>query len=198
MNRRAFTLVELLLAMTLFTSVMVIATVGFIAMNRSFTRGVIRKELSEAAQSLNEEVTRTIRAQGRNATARNCPNDENCPSATGWSAVCIGQVRLLWQKNATGIYKDSSGIPCDGAIPEDKKLIFSDRYKVQAFSVTSIREGLFRVQGLVSTNTPDALTTPLSPLDITCKGSAQSSAVSTCSVERFDFVTSVRQSGGEE
>ena len=37
-NSEGFTLIELMLAMTIFSAVMVVATVGFIGMNRTFNR----------------------------------------------------------------------------------------------------------------------------------------------------------------
>lgn len=201
MNRRGFTLVELLLAMTLFTTVMVIATAGFIAMNRSFTRGVVRKQLSEATQSLNEEVTRTVREQGRNALPLNCPADGiGCLIQPGWSAVCFGQVRFVWEsdEDGKGMYKDTVSDSCNTAVPTSGMTqVFSDRYKIQTLTVRPIKEGLFRVQGLASTTETAALTTPTDKLDITCKGSAENSAVSTCATEKFDFIISARTSSGE-
>lgn len=199
-NNHGFTLLELLMAMTLFSAVMVIATAGFIAMNRTFTRGVIKKEISESAQALNEDITRTIRIQGKNSNALNCNSgDTGCPSSTGWSAVCLGSVRYIWQSADNGMYKDSK--TCNESVDNNKLVVFSDRFRVRAFTVNKVsgKEGLFSVRGVVTTLNEDALTTPSgsSPFDITCKGTAQSSAVNTCAVEKFEFVINAQQSAVE-
>jgi prepilin-type N-terminal cleavage/methylation domain-containing protein len=197
LNSSGFTLIELMLAMTLFSAVMVVATVGFIGMNRSFARGVIRKELSEATQAANESVTRSIRAQGVTVVPQSCnevaPNPDCYP---GWSAVCLGQVRYLWQNSGGGdsLYKDSAP-SCSSAPSSTKERILSERYKAQKFEIIKdpVKQGLFRVKGVFSTKDPDALTmTDDDIYTLSCKGSSSSASVSTCAVEKFSFVVNAR------
>ena len=64
LNSKGFTLIELMLAMALFTTVLVITTVGFIGINRTFSKGLVRKQLSESVQRTTEDITRTLRAEG--------------------------------------------------------------------------------------------------------------------------------------
>ena len=91
---KGFTLVELMLAMTVFSTVMVIATVGFIGMSRTFNRGLIRKDLSEYSQSATEDITRTIRGLGSTANFTNCNAGEPaCPGSGDDMAICFGTFR---------------------------------------------------------------------------------------------------------
>lgn len=194
MNTKGFTLVELLLAMTLFSTVMVITTAGFIGMNRSFTRGVVRKELSEAAQNLNDDVSRAVRSQGVTDTVTQC--DRSAPCAAEWAAVCLGHVRFYWQPGQTDLFRD--GGDCAEAIPDDRVSVLGNRYRVRAFEISEPQSGLFRVQGVLTTNVGDNLLTVPAGGDVfttRCVGSAQNAAVATCAVEQFDFIVSARQRG---
>lgn len=201
LNTEGFTLIELLLAMTVFTAVMVIATAGFIGMNRTFTRGMVRKSLSESVQQLNQDVTRSIRAQGQNANATLCGSDESVSCKledTGWSAVCLGEVRYLWQSDNTGMVKDG-GNCLERATNGQKTAIFDDRFKVSRFNVEKVdgKAGLFRAYGTFTTSNTDALEFNADGT-ASCKGSAVNAAVGTCAVENFSFIVSARQSVDEE
>lgn len=207
MNRAGFTLVELLLAMTLFSAVMIVATVGFIGMNRTFTRSLIRKELSETAQAVTQDVTRGLRAEGINAEVRLCSetvsNPANC--YIRWSAVCVGGTRYIWRVGTTGIpttdpplglYRDAG--PCTAPINSTKTLLLSDKYRVRHLRVTALNssnaDGLFRVEGVFTTADQSALSTPAGgdPFTITCLGSSQAAGAQSCAVEKFNFVVSAR------
>lgn len=200
-NRAGFTLIELLLAMTLFTTVMVVATVGFIAMNRGFNRGLIRKQLSEAVQSVNEDITRSVRAEGaKTINAVNCSGTSggSCPP-NGWEAICLGRTRYVWKSAETGLYKDLG--PCSASVNiNNSTLVLSERFSVKKFTLTTVNlpseitneaSGIVRVQGLFTTNTPSALTTDQSG-DPICKGSAENSAVNSCATESFNFLITAR------
>lgn len=206
LNTQGFTLIELMLAMTIFSAVMVIATVGFIGMNRTFNRGLIRKELSESSQGVAEDVTRVIRNLGVNVSAQNCSSgDADC--VPDWSSVCIGSTRYSWRavSDEGGLFKDQI-TSCDGPIT-DKKNIMSDRYVVRDFkiekimrtvssSTTPFSDSLFRISGVFTTADDSALSLgdPLAfdPSAVRCLGTSRVATVRTCAVERFNFVINAR------
>jgi len=204
-NQKGFTLVELLLSMTLFVTVMIISTVGFIAMNRTFTRGNVRKQLSEAVQLTTEDVTRVVRQipQSDGDSVKVCvaiPGDPvaaGCPS-DGANAICITGSRYFWKNDpdSDGLWKDGS--ECDTATTpttQNALQLMDDRYKVVRLSITpagSAQDHLLRVQGTFRTADRSAFNNPDSPLDVKCKGSIESSAARTCAVEQFDFIINAR------
>lgn len=199
-NQRGFTLVELLLSMTLFTTVMVICTAGFIAMNRSFTRGTVRKQLSEAVQRTTEDITRTLRTMPQNTVAQ-------AQKQGDWAVLCLAGGRYFWPTaaEATGLYRDTSSCTDSVSTSKNKIELVDARYHVAALKVDSIKMAdaaitdqlsgaLFRVSGTFTTSDSDALQTsdPSDPSKLRCKGSVLSSAVRTCAVEHFSFIINAR------
>lgn len=208
MNKSGFTLVELLLAMTLFSLTMVIVTAAFIAMNRAYTRGVIRKQIAESAQAASEDITRIIRTDGR-ALEKFVPcksepsQPSTCPTPeSSWKgALCFSSARYIW--NDTGLYKQQgpAGV-CNASTANfsaNSVTIIDPRFKVEELAVTVIpnQAGLFRVSGVIRT-TDDAAFENLGDVDkskIVCKGSSGGAAVRTCAVEKFNYIISARGAG---
>ncbi len=196
-DQNGFTLVELLLAMTIFTTVMVISTAGFIAMNRSFTRGTVRKQLSEAVQRTTEDITRTLRNMPQNAVAKSEERD-------GMNLLCLAGARYFWPTGteATGLYRDTNG--CEDQTKDRVELV-DDRYRVVDLKVATVKTAdttvedqlsgaLFQVSGTFTTADTDALHDADKAKFARCKGGALSSAVRTCAVEHFSFIINARGS----
>ena len=206
-NSEGFTLIELMLAMTIFSAVMVVATVGFIGMNRTFNRGLIRKELSEYSQTVTEDVTRSVRG-GANVRVDNCiEGDYGC--LTDRTVICVGAVRYLWNGSGLpgGLYKDSPS-SCDAPF-SDVRTVMPSRYVVRDFKIERIENTtlpvgvsfpttLFKVSGVFTTADDDALffgNPTFDPDQVKCLGTTEAATVRTCSVERFNFVINGRISG---
>ncbi len=186
-----FTLIELLLAMTIFSVILMIATVGFIGMNRTFTKALIRKELSEASQSLNEDLTRALRAMPQTATINSDVCTENCGNR--YNKMTLGGVCYFWRSNdnAGGLVSDTQ---CDGDSPVNPFVIVESRYVLQLLTVTEVNNDLYRLKGVLRTNNEDAFV-GLEEDPVVCLGSTVSTLAQTCSVENFEFVVSRREGG---
>ena len=198
MKERGFTLIELLLAMTLFSTVMVVATVGFVGINRTFARGVIKKQLSESAQRISDEASKSIRNGSVTSQPLSCSEataQDGCPSS--WSALCFAdRTRFFWKSSgaASGMYKDINK-NCD-ATPEIEAAteLLSENYRVMALKTDpGDAAGLVRIQGVFATLDRDALTESESGNVYTtgCKGSSNPAA-RTCAVEAFNFIVGGR------
>jgi prepilin-type N-terminal cleavage/methylation domain-containing protein len=201
-----FTLIELLLSMTIFSAVMVIATVGFIGMNRTFSRGVISKELLDYSQATTEDVTSVIRNIGKSLSISSCmAGDTECPTASV-NEICLGNERYVWSAapDGSGLYRDSSACG-GGAIAADARVVMGDRYVVRSFNVKPVESadatlgvpvGLYKVSGVFSTADNEALffgdPPGVNPDQIRCLGTTESVAVRTCAVEKFNFVINPR------
>lgn len=202
-NQKGFTLVELILAMSLFATIMVISTAGFIAMNRSFTRGTVRKQLSEAVQRTTEDITRTLRSMPQSKTNSKFCNLESlsCPRSKDWNLICFSGARYFWptDTNAGSLYRDSK--PCSDSIATGvAEQLVDDRYQVlnlEVKPVTSSQEvSLFSVAGVFRTLDKAAFNienpTKEQLKSLRCKGGALSSAVRTCAIEHFQFTINAR------
>lgn len=199
-NAGGFTLIELMLAMSLFSLVMVIATVGFIGMSRTFNRGSVQKDLSERAQFIYESVSGDIRMQGGESIPLNCREGvptEGCPA--GWSAVCLGQARYIWRSSGanTDLRRDSA--PCAQTEASSGASLLGSKYKALAFEVERLPEknALYRMRGMfVSGGEIDGILqyNPANPYEATCLGTATLGS-RMCALEKFNFIVHAR---GEE
>lgn len=213
LNKSGFTLIELLLSMSLFSLVMVITTAGFIGINRTFAKGVIRKQLSESVQNVTADITATLRATGQQAgsepsyctpsSAADCPKN-------GWYAICLPGLRYIWRytvANSTGgLYKDSNVCSAVVDTSATNQLLDSGRYTVRSLSITPAQDGLFMVAGVFTTND----TTALNGVDLTtqqianpgnltsvfCKGTSETAGARSCATQSFSFLVNSRQNGG--
>jgi prepilin-type N-terminal cleavage/methylation domain-containing protein len=202
-NSGGFTLVELLLAMTLFSSVMVVATVGFIGMNRAFTRGTIKKQLSESVQLVTDEASRSIRqgsvlTEPLSCSESDSPTKQNCPS--GWSALCFASnVRFFWKSvgddtTSNSLYKDTSNDCSKAPNVATAARLMGPRFRMLQLVAEPVgAAGLVRLKGVATTVDRAALTELVNndPTSVQCQGSANA-ASRTCAVESFSFIVGGR------
>lgn len=185
---RGFTLIELMLSMSLFIFVMIVATVGFVGINRTFTKGLARKQLSESVQRLAEDITTTINNDGG-------LNSSNI----GRGQLCSSLSCYVWAPYSEDSPDKPSGLRkvtiAEADNPNSKGgIIIDERYKVDRLDVARIgSENLYRVSGIIRTADKNAFNFPDDGYpelnqNITCKGSAQEGASTSCSLEKFSFV----------
>ena len=195
-NNKGFTFIELMLAMTLFISIMVIATVGFVGINRTFSKGLVRKQLSEAVQRSVEDITRTIRSQGVLSNYSTLPDGSQ-------GALCSTSVCYVWGDSDTGgLYRTSLSAVED--FQEGTELLDS-RFIVDVLRVENISgQKMERLRGVFRTNDESAFNISRStsgeitdPFSTTCLGTAQDGATTNCALEKFDFVVSTSIKGPE-
>lgn len=191
MNKKGFTLIELMLAMTVFTLMMLVATAGFVAMNRVFIRSGIAKELSESSQDVAEDITKAIRQAEENA--RTCPASP--PASDYEGTLIIGSTAYAWNRTGGGgMWRGPAN--CSVFSTE----VVPSRYKVRAFEVTPIdtTEGFYRIRGVITTSEDTAINFPAATSNwfedpnVSCKGTSEVPSAQNCAVEKFNFVVSGR------
>jgi prepilin-type N-terminal cleavage/methylation domain-containing protein len=204
-DQHGFTLIELMLAMTLFIFVMVVATVGFVGINRTFSKGLARKNLSEAVQKTVEDVTRTVRANPGGLDKINSPK-KSLPAST--NAYCGSSICYVWNTDPKvdlgGLYRMPAVDDLGNYRAQGLELVDS-RYFVETLKIEPIEgEKLYRVRGVfrsndeaafVFTDTTESGTPVRDPFQTICKGSAQEGVSQNCALEKFNFVvsTSIKQ-----
>jgi prepilin-type N-terminal cleavage/methylation domain-containing protein len=187
-NNNGFTLTELMLAMVLFSTVLVISTVGFIGMNRTFNRGVVKRQLSESVQAVSEDVGRTLRLQPVTREPEVCNSIDDC---SGWHTIEFATVCYKWpdQNDEGGLYRQAGSCVSD----QSGEVILPDRYKVRELSVRQIDSGdgglLYGVSGVFTTMNLDAIHQPSEEEPRwRCKGTAEHPDVASCAVEAFSII----------
>lgn len=93
-NQEGFTVVELLLAMSFFSFIMLFVIYGFVQINRSYVRGLTVREVQVTARNVIGELGNTIRGVSANDLDLSVPN-----------RLCIGSVRYAWNM----VNSDESG-----------------------------------------------------------------------------------------
>lgn len=90
MNRRGFTLVELLLSSVFFSFVLLLIIVGFLQITRTYTKGSTIKEIQSTTRSVLQDISRQVRVsdQGSIGTL--------APSGSSPGALCAGNILYLW------------------------------------------------------------------------------------------------------
>lgn len=200
-TQKGFTLVELMFALSMFSLMMIIATVGFVAMNRSYTRGLARKQLSEGAQRTVAAIDRSITGKGLTPfTICDGGGGDSCPSmtGTGWQgALCFEGQRYIWGER--GLFLQSE--KCDTSLPSEDdgveaEQLLSDRFKVDALGVSTIGGGsnLYRVQAVLRTSDDsDFDFDDSNPARTVCKPT--SGATQVCAIEVVDTIINARGDG---
>lgn len=193
-----------MLAMALFATIMIITTAGFIGINRTYTRGTIRKQLSESVQRVETHIASTLRGSQQAGVIEPCDTgDGGClASPSGYTALCLTGARYVWGSVAdnTGMYTDTSDCT-DGFSSGSAVELVDERYVVEELKVNSLPNSLYEIRGTIRTADVDAFTTSsgnveltgsYEPRDIRCRGSSAGSVVQTCAVEHFSTVVNTR------
>ena len=208
-NQNGFTLTELMLAMVLFSTVLVISTVGFIGMNRAFNRGIIKKQLSEGVQAVSDDISRSLRAQPNTSEPISCDGvDLKCANyIKDWKTLKIGTICYAWQTPGSdpAVHAKGGIRRSVGACTEESGKtteILSSRYVVREGIAVSKLSGsniagdeLYSVKGIFSTSENSAIhfADPNIPGDnLRCKGTAEDSNVPTCAVQNFNLIINPR------
>jgi prepilin-type N-terminal cleavage/methylation domain-containing protein len=189
LNSQGFTLTELMLAMVLFSTVLVVSTVGFIGMNRTFSRGTIKRQLSQDIQTVSTDITRTLRLQPVGGSLPEyCNGGVGCSTAD-LQTLAFGSVCYLWPMATApdrgGLYKKSGS--CNSA--SDTVQIMGSRYMVRSMEVSSVGvdDSIYRFSGIFSTLLDEAIRFDNTGKVLSCKGTAESPEVASCAVQKFEF-----------
>lgn len=160
-----FTIIELLLATTVFSLVMLGALVGFLQTGRLFYKGVSVTQTQATAKQIMDDITSSL---NDTTTSRVSSGPQ---TGNGYSYYCVGGVRYTynsnpnkvldlaashdWSANANyGLLRDSitgCAAPCDSSCPagtvafNNAVEMLSDRMRLSTFSIGLPSGNLFTV-----------------------------------------------------
>lgn len=91
-SQRGFTIVELMIATTIFTFILLIAVAGFVRMGQLYSKGINQAKVQDNIRNVSDEITRSVQfADGRKITTANNSSDVQ--------QFCIGDVRYTAYMN---------------------------------------------------------------------------------------------------
>jgi prepilin-type N-terminal cleavage/methylation domain-containing protein len=95
-DNKGFTLVELMIATTVFSTILLLATTGVINIGKLYYKGITTARTQEAARSIADELTRSVQLTDGEIKGF---SDE----AETYSAVCVGKDRYTYRIDDTKV-----------------------------------------------------------------------------------------------
>jgi prepilin-type N-terminal cleavage/methylation domain-containing protein len=138
-KQKGFTLVELLIATTVFAIIMLISTYGFLWINHYYTKGIAMARTQDAARNILADVSGQIQL-----TSGEVP-----PPAPG--RVCIGNKDYVYSLNTpetgsgSALYSANISSGGCGGTETDKKVLLAKNTRVIEFSVTELGINLYTI-----------------------------------------------------
>lgn len=143
-NNKGFTVVELMIAISVFATAMTLVLAGVIFISRQYQQTSNRVALEEASRNIHQQITQSIQFSGTNILSE--------VTGAPYSAVCVGNYMYIYGANepvnsqaayisqAEGLYiKDNPGVTCDPALVNinGARNLLPSGAKVTLFSVTA-------------------------------------------------------------
>lgn len=162
LGQGGFTIVELLIASTVFSMVLIICTSGVLQVGKTYYKGITSSQVQEAARSITEEITRTIQFNGGNVGLITNPDSED-PSAPSY--LCIGDKRFAFvinrqltlenspeedqSRHVLVVDKCSNGAQplnnSDGSLLPDSEELMAPNMRLTKFEVAPMGNDLYKV-----------------------------------------------------
>lgn len=95
-NKKGFTLVELMIATAVFSTILLLATTGVINIGKLYYKGITTARTQEAARSIADEVSRSV--QLTDGEIKGFSDEDSV-----YSAVCIGKNRYTYRVDDTKV-----------------------------------------------------------------------------------------------
>lgn len=202
-NSRGFTLVELMIATTVFSVVLLIVSVGLIQIGRAYYKNITSSRTQEAARSVIDDIS------GSSQLSESPPRISGDGVATP-GAVCLGTDRYTYRIDdpisapgehalyADKISASAECTPVNLASPPEGRELLSENMRLLHFSVTPMG-GLTNVHIKVGYGDSDLLThyhengtrnLAVSPSDAQCRSSSQGGTF--CAVSELETIVKRR------
>lgn len=172
-NNNAFTIIELLIATTVSSVIILGASMMIIQITRMYYKSIIMSNTQTSARDLMESITRPIQYEG-------AAIEGPAPLGSGKYKLCIGNVRFTYQINKQqgvdinhAVWKDKA--PCsageiDLSSPSTGQDVLSKNMRLLSLVVEPVTNasGLYRVEVKVAYGDSDLFDDPDNPT--VCKG----------------------------
>ncbi len=92
LNRRGFTIIELLIATVVFSVILLVITAAIVQFGKLYYRGIIQNRVQETARTISEDITQAIQFSGSGSTPL-----RTYDPVTKRGHICIGDRRYTFQ-----------------------------------------------------------------------------------------------------
>jgi len=96
-SQKGFTILELMIAISVFTVAIVLMTIGIIAIGRYYQQGATKAKLLTASREIQSEFTQAIQYSGISVDPQEQSGFQVDGSGTDYSYSCLGNIRFRWQ-----------------------------------------------------------------------------------------------------
>lgn len=112
-NQHGFTIVELIIATSVFSVVLLLAVTGIVTMGKRYYKGVTVTRTQEVARAIQDEITTSIQVSGNSLITRSADLSGKKPNENDYyqtRAICIGDTRYTYVLNSQ-LSKDAVLLP---------------------------------------------------------------------------------------
>jgi prepilin-type N-terminal cleavage/methylation domain-containing protein len=88
-NQKGFTIVELMIAISVFSIAVLLVTMGVLVISRQYQQGTTRTKLESANREIHQNISQAVQYSGANTQAS---------TETDWNAFCAGTQRFVYGK----------------------------------------------------------------------------------------------------
>ena len=125
--KKGFTIIELMIATAFFSMLLFIIVLGFVQINRSYTRGITVKNTQSAARVIFDDIINTLRnTKAGNFTFSSSPDFRLCAGDIryGWNQYWIDQFTSenTAEGNVFSLLKSYDGASCSNDFSEDESI----------------------------------------------------------------------------
>lgn len=115
LKQKGFTIVELMIAIAVFSVIMLLVTIGIIQIARNYQQAATRVKLEDASREIHYQIGQSIQFAG--ADVQSYAPGQLTGVASAYTIVCVGTQRYLWKDANTttagqvGLYIDTIAGP---------------------------------------------------------------------------------------
>lgn len=167
-NQKGFTILELMIAISVFTIAIMLITVGVMAIGRYYQQGATKAKLLTAAREIHSQFTQEVQYNGADVVEQH--NDVTISDvnyAGTYDIVCIGNIRYLKSSDTTQtdpnygeFITDNNGQDCaSSTLNKPQQLLPVDSSNPSEPYNSSLAQDTKVVQFDINTSNPYTLTT---------------------------------------
>lgn len=129
-KQSGFTIVELMIATTVFSVILLIMSAGLIYIGKVYYRTVAQNKTQEATRSIIDQVAQSIQFSGGSI-------------AVNGNAICVGDIKYFKSENAlvdggsNGLQRGGNGVACDNSGDPSSVQLVPDGMFLHEFTVVS-------------------------------------------------------------
>jgi prepilin-type N-terminal cleavage/methylation domain-containing protein len=188
-SQAGFTIVELMVATLVFSTVLLVVTIGIIRINRVYYKGLTETNTQNTTRTLMDAITQAIQFSGGTVTTT---------SGSGTKAFCVGSQQFSYKTGTVmsdssgGIVRLNSAPNCTNSTPvnlTNGTEFMSAKMRLADLQVSDLGNNLYKVHLRVVYGADDLLNNPTGT-NATCKGATAGSQF--CSVSELTSTVAKR------